>query len=170
MIMPVVLLLMPAWQLKTIGVEAEVFLNIGKFFTASFDGLHETFLPISYFFGILEGKMVMKLFRVSCRVWFSIYIDNWFLSEVDPIDVFLIFILLLNGFKALIETCQCGLTSTKNWKSRHPSEVRGSFCVWGLFDQFVHTLKVVGHSQTIVDVRHFGNFYYPGLLKLKFSS
>merc|ERR1712223_765788 len=83
----------------------------------------------------------MKLFRVSCRVWFAIYIDNWFLSEVDPIDVFLISILLLNGFKAFVETCQSGLTSTKNWESRHPSEVGGSFCVWGFFDQFVHTLK-----------------------------
>ena len=37
----------------------------------------------------------------------------------------------------------------------HPPEVGGSFCVGGLSNQLVHTLKVVGHSQTIVDVRHF---------------
>merc|ERR1712048_516993 len=99
-----------------------------------------------------------SLFRVSCRVGLAIDINNRFLSEVDPIDVFFISILLHDWFKTFVKASQSWLTSTKDWETRHPSEIRGTLSVRSLFDQLVHAIKVVSHGQTIIDVRHFDEF------------
>jgi len=79
-------------------------------------------------------------------VGIAIDIDNGFLSQVDPEDVFLISVLLQDWLKALLKSFNGGLACAKEGESREPSEVGCSISSGSSFSKPVNAFKGISHG------------------------